>query len=268
MAQQITEIHLNIPQSWNQLSQKQAKNISYFIHCMHRSASNNPELTQTYQALTYIKCAKELLRNNTYKALRTALKELTLKAYQPFVGFLFKDVELQEFPESFKSKNILYGPSTRLRNVSIEEFSFADALYFRYKTLNDVKYLDLLCSTLYRPKSTKPLDTDLRTPYSRQNAERQYTYFKDLPLKEKIVVCYAFEGSRNHIVSQFPNVFPKRESDKDTKPKYVPFGKLISAKINYDVAKLKEANSTNIYAFFALYENELIELKKVKPKKQ
>lgn len=264
------DINLTIPTNWNELSQQQAKNISYIIHCTQRSIINLPHQEFAISGLAYVKCAKELLRHNKYKAIRIALQELTLSAYKPFVQFLFKNVELQEFPDTYKfKKTTLHAPAVRLRNLTVEEFSFADALYFRYKTTNDVKYLDLLCSTLYRPEATAPNPTDIRTPYNRLLAETHYDNFKNLPLKEKIVVAFAFEGSRNHLVNQFPNVFPKAKTSanpkaKPTTPKYTPIGQLISNKIDYDPSKLQIANQTNVYSFFSVYEAELIEIKKIK----
>ena len=260
------ETHITMPETWNALSQKQAKNVCYTLYCAQRSIINVPDQTLSIQAACYINCIKELLRENSFKALRIVLREVALKAYKPFVEFLFSEVKLQVFPETFKFTKTLYAPAFRLRNLSIEEFSFADSLYFRFKSTNDIKYLNLLCSTLYREAPKTPNTIDKRVPYNRLLAEANYQYFANLPIKEKIVVAFAYEGSRNHLVSLYPNVFPKSTTKQTpkNKAKYVPFGELIAAKINYDPSKLPVTNLTNCYSFFSVYENELRQLKKLK----
>lgn len=263
----MTDVNIHIAQNWNELTTKQIKNICYTLHCAQRSIVNLPEQKAVIQTAAYLNCIKELLRGNSFKNLKAALKELRIEAYQPFVKFLFEDVKLHQFPDHFKFKTTLYGPAFRLRNLTIEEFSFTDSLYFRFKLKNDVKYLNLLCSVLYRQKSIEPNPEDQRIPYSRLTAETNFADFEALPLKEKLPVLFAFEGSRNHLVSLYPNVFPKLKPNPNAKPKYTPFGELISAKIEYDPSKLKSANSTNAYTFFSVYENELKQIKKLKRKK-
>lgn len=263
------DIKINIPTTWNELSLNQAKNISYILYCNQRATINLPDQAMATQTVAYINCIKELLRENKFKALRIALMEITVKAYRPYVEFLFKQVNLQEFPEKFQKNKTLYGPAFRLRNLTIEEFSFADSLYFRWKTTNQEKYLNLLCSVLYRETANLPSKTDKREAYNRLLAEQNYQYFADMPKKEKIVVSFAFEGSRNHLVSLYPNVFPKQkaQANSNDSQKYTPFGELIASKINYDQSKLEVTNRTNIYSFFSVYENELKQLKKIKRSK-
>ena len=267
------DINLKIPTAWNELSDKQTQNICYNLHCMHRSIANVPNQETQIKIITYINLAKELLRENTYKAIRIALKEIQPKAYENWLAYLFNAVALYTFPETIKANTVLYGPAYRLRNLTIEEFSFADAVYFRWKTTSNPKYLNLLCSTLYRKKATEENPIDKRDAFQRFLAEQNVEQFIDLPLKQKLPIAYAFEGSRNHLVSQYPNVFPKppKSVDPKAKPtpaKYTPFGQLISAKIGYDPSKLKETNNLNCYTFFGIYENELIHLKKQNRKKK
>lgn len=262
---------LNLATNWNELSKAQASKVSYTVHCAQRSIVNVPDQETSVMAATYLKISKILLSSNTYKAQQIAQKELRLSVYKPFVESLLSNIDLQEFPDTFKFKATLYGPSVRLRNLSIEEFSFADALYFRFKLTNETKYLDLLCSVLYREAAEQPLETDIRQPYHRLNAESNFELFQKLDLKDKIIVAFAFEGSRNHMAEQFPHVFPKapkQPKDKKSIPKYTPFGELIAAKINWDPAKLESTNKMNVYSFFSIYENELRYLKKNRTKKQ
>lgn len=265
------DIKLTIPQTWNDLNSEQSKNICYTLYCAQRSVINMPSQKEAIETVAYINCIKTLLSSNSLRNLKIALKELTIDAYKPFAKFLFKEITLQVFPETFKFSKTLYAPAFRLRNLTIEEFSFADSLYFRFKTLNEVKYLNLLCSVLYREKAQKHKPEDIRAPYNRLLAEQHVEDFEKLPIKEKITVAFAYEGSRNHLISQYPNVFPKSTITPNPKKKqtikYTPFGTLIAAKIEYDPFKLNTTNKTNCYSFFSVYENELRQLKKQKRKK-
>lgn len=269
-------LHLNIPQAWNDLSPIQTKNICYTHYCNIQGIKNKPTEKDAINTATFFIIAKELLRSNGFFKTRTALKELRVKAYTTLVEFIFKSVDLHRFPKTVTIKNNLlerfklYGPHFRLKNISIGEFSFADALYYRWKQTNDQVYLNLLCATLYRykinyNKTTKELT---RQPFNKVQAEINTGLFIKLPFKTKLAIAYAFEGTRNYIVNLHPLVFPKLPQSSETKKlkpqKYVPFGELISSKIQYDPSKLATVEDMNVYKFFALYQNELKEIKKIK----
>ena len=268
-------LHLNIPQSWNDLSVLQVKNICYTHYCNIQSIKNNPKQKDAITTATFFIIAKELLRKNGFFKVRKALKEIRVKAYAQWVDFIFKEVNLHRFPKTITithkliNRTTLYGPHFRLKNISIAEFSFADALYYKWKTTNDLVFLNLLCATLYRYKTNYNKKTKelMRQPFNKVQAETNYTMFINVPFKTKLTIAYAFEGTRNYIVKLHPLVFPKvvHSEDKKKKPqKYLPFGELLSAKIQYDPSKLEAVENMNVYKFFALYQNELKDLNKRK----
>ena len=122
--------------------------------------------------------------------------------------------------------------------------------------------------TVYRKKSKQYNIEDARTPFSKVTVNNNSNQFKKVSLKQKLAIAFAFEGSRNYITSLYPLVFPVPKTKTKSKPNkpaaYTPFGKLITAKIEYDPSKLETVNNLNAYNFFAVYQNELQYLKQIK----
>lgn len=252
-------VNLNIPQHWDDLSTKQLQNICSQLHYNYVLIENKHD-HDTINKVTYLAIAKELLRHNSYASIKVALRELRPKAFLPYVDFIFNQpCNRLQFPEVNQT---LATPSARLKDISIGELSYTDALFYRFNQSKTIAYLNRLCAALYRPP---------HTPFSKQFAEANTPFFEPLPLDLKLAIAKAFEGSRNYISLQFPTVFPKpktqhQTTNTKTKPVYVPFGHLIAVKIDFDPSKLEHVEQMNAYKFLALYETELRELKK-KPKK-
>ena len=262
-------IRLTIPTTWNDLSSRQVENICHALHC-NKISTNNQVNNNALEinTITHFIISKELLRGNRFFKVRVALKQLRVKAYAEFSKFIYTNNALHRFPEYVKiNGKRYYGPAFRIKNVTIGEFSFVDALYYKWSTTNEVIYLDVLCSALYRRKAKRQNPTDIREPFNKMLAETNTELFQKLSLKKKLAIAYAFEGSRNYLVNMHPNIFPKRKTNPEAKttkpPKYVPFGKLISAKIQYDPSKIEAVENILAYKFFSIYENELIHIKTI-----
>lgn len=267
-------VNLNIPTTWNALSFKQIQNICHTLHCNRIAIANttDPHAQNEINTVAYFKICKELLRENGFFKVRIALRQLRVKAYQELSNFIFHGNNLHKFTEKLKHKRqVFYGPQFRLKNVTIGEFSFADALFYKWSQTNEPIYLDVLCATLYRPKTKTPTLLDHRVPFTKMLAENNTEIFQKMPLIKKLAIAYAFEGSRNYLVDQHPHIFPKRKTATNPTakpPKYVPFGKLISAKIQYDPSKLETVENMLAYKFFSVYENELIHIKTLEKQKR
>ncbi|WP_214112508.1 hypothetical protein [Aequorivita echinoideorum] len=246
-----------------------AHNLEYF--------HNKPEIVKElpgFRQKLYFQLVKVLLKSNNFIKTWIAIKQIPPQAYQAHAKFLFSDVTRTLFLPPIKRNRItFYPPADRLKNISIEEFSLADSLYVNYRKTTDVRYLDNLCATLYRRKSKSDNDTtDTRQPFSKILIERDVKFFQKLNHKKKLAILYAYAGCRNAIAAAHPHVFPAPQTlvDPDGNPikqqsgEYVPFGKLIQHKINYDPSKLEPTLKLNAWAFLGNYENELVEIKNLK----
>lgn len=261
-------VNIHIPKTWNELTTRQLQEIAYIIEYYHGQASARKESAAFYVRF-YFQLIKQLLRNNNWFKIMIAIRQVPPSEYKAHVTFLLGQVQRTNFPTAVKINGTIYHPpADRLKNISIKEFSFADAMFYNWREKGDDRYLDLLCAALYRPKGGNALD--VREPFNKLLVENHVKNFAKLNYKKKLAIAYAYTGSRNYIASLYPNVFPKpakvdpEETEKPRKSEYVPFGKLIQHKIQYDPSKLERTQNLNVNEFLSTYENELSELKKVK----
>jgi len=266
------DINLTVPKNWNELSQIQLENVVYHMFCYKEIVSEDNGDNSNATARLFIELGKELLRGNNKTNIKEALTEITADAMRDFTKFLYKDVDRTKFPAPIKIKNTLYHPpDQRLRNITIGEFAYADAVFFRFKSKNEKAWLSVLCAALYRESSAEKIETDTRKPFSKLSVDQRAKIFHRISIKKRLAIAAAFEGSRNHITKSFPNLFPKKEDHEDepnpapTKPPaYTSFREIIFEKIDGDPAKFKNTNEMLAYDFFDIVERDL---KKIKNKK-
>lgn len=266
-------INITLAESWNELSELQLKEITKSLEDYHKFSPLFPDHAQPEQySKLYVKLVKQLLRTNNMFKVWYALHQIPPEFYENYVKFLIGEDTRTSFFPAFKFRRKTYHPpADRLQNLTIKEFSFADSLFYNWRKNGDDRFLDLLCATLYRIEGGDELDP--RKPFSKILVQRDAARFKKLGYKKKLAIAYCYEGSRNYITRQYPNIFPKpakeenEDQDKKSKKKesrYVPFLQLLQHKIQFDPSKLEVTQNLNIHEFFSTYENELIEIKKQK----
>ena len=263
-------INLHFPETWNQLSDRQLQEVAFGLEYYNFKVKNDKSLQLVMFIKLQLHLIKQLLRGNNWFKLMNAIRQIPPAEYNQYTEFLIKENKRTRFPEGFKFKGIKFnGPADRLKNISIAEFSLADSLFYNWKKSGNDQYLNLLCATLYRPAIKDGVDP--RQRFNKTLIENQVSVISKLKRKKKLAIAYAYEGSRNHIVKTFTNVFPPSappskdpEAEKITvpEPKYIPFGKLINHKIKFDPSKLEATRELNAYDFLGTYDNELEELKK------
>lgn len=264
------EVLLNIPETWNQLSATQFKNIVYQLECFQSLVKDSPETTNENATKLYLQVCKELLRHNSAKAIKTALEEIQPKAFAQITKFIYKSVERTKFTPSFKINKITYhAPATRLRNSTIAEFAYVDAVFYKWRQTHNPIWLNVLCAALYREASPTPTDIDQRKPFIKQAVDARADALSKLSYQNKISIAYTYEGCRNHIANTYPLIFPKpikvegeQTTPKPKKQKYVSFGEIILDKIEGDPSKLHVTNNVMLYDFLAIYNNDIKKLPK------
>lgn len=257
------EIQLTLPSTWNELSQTQLENIAFQIECYHFEIRDNQGAELEIRTRLYIAAAKELLRGNTFKNIKTALQEIPPAEYSAFTKFIFDKNQRTVFRETLKIKGTsFYGPAKRLRNVTIGEFSFADALYYNWKQTFNTGYLNALCATLYRKTDATATEIDKRKPFNKLLVDDTIKTFETVEYKTKLAIAYTYEGCRNNFIDTYKNIFPKREHNQPTlKSKYTPFGEIILDKIKGDPSKLKTTQNLLTSDFLAIYDKDIRDLK-------
>jgi hypothetical protein len=270
--------NIKLARSWNELSELQLKEIAFSLEWYHRKKKESKN-TQIYlYSKLYLSLIKQLLRTNNPVKVWIALRQIPPSEYNRHTNYLIGENTRTKFLPAFTiGSHIYYPPHDRLQNLTIKEFSFADSMFYQWRKSGDIRFLDLLCATLYRKGSFKyPVlktpknDLDIRKKFDKIYVQKDVQHFKTVDHKKKLAIAYCYEGSRNYIINQYPHVFPKPikvQEDKNQVKKeasYTPFGKLIHFKIQFDISKLESAQNLNVHDFFGPYENELIELKKQK----
>lgn len=262
--------NIQVATAWNQLTSKQLMEAAYNLEYYHSKPEIWKELKEFRQKL-YFQLTKVLLRSNNFIKTYIAISQIPPQNYQEHAKFLFGDVTRTLFLPQFKIKGVtFYPPGDRLKNISIQEFSLADSLYYNYRKTNDVRYLNNLCATLYRKDGGDELD--IRKPFHKILIEQDVHHFSKLNHKRKLAILYCFLGCRNNIVKLHPHIFPAPQQivDPDGNPierkesAYVPFVQLLQHKVQFDPSKLYDTYKLNVFDFFNNYETELIEIQNLK----
>lgn len=249
-----TNIRLKIATTWNQLSFKQLKQIATDIHVAEETWPKNED--EKNQAL-YLAFWKTLLRENSMHSTHYALKEIPIADVVPHVKFLFSGIKRTTWLPALKVGMFkTYAPGTRLNNISIAEFSLADAAFYMWRTQQDEQYLNLLCAVLYRPKAWfKNNPTDKRVPFNKFAAELRSKRFKNINLQTKLAIVLCFEGCRNHLTDSRKHLFPKSEGNENHT--YQGFQKIILAKSGGKFGDFYTTNKALAVDFLNELEEEL-----------
>lgn len=260
-------INLNIPQTWNDLSETQFKNIVYQLECYHTLVKDTPQALENYTTALYLQICKELLRHNPWKSIRIALKEIQPKAYNTFSKFIYSGIERTKFTPQIKINNTIYhAPDMRMRNSTIAEFAFADTAYYKWRQTKNPMWLNVLCAALYREAATSKTETDIRKPFIKQTVDKRADAFFKIDHQTKLAIAYTYEGCRGHIAKTYPLIFPKPIEVEGAAPikkqKYISFGEIIIEKIAGDPSKLAHTNNVMLYDFLSIYNADMKKLRK------
>lgn len=256
-------LKLKIAKNWNELNFTQLQEISLILYKYQDQIDDlTKQKTKELELATYCNVIKHLLVSNGIFKYYAAIKELTFEHYQLYVKFIFNGIDRTLFTKAIIINNqAYYPPYARLANCTIGEFSHLDSMYYNWHHTQNPAYLNQLCATLYRVKDVNAHPHDIRVPFNKTTVNKHADAIATLPLKTRIAIAYCFIGCRNHIVGLYKTVFPEssntQKSANKTKPKYVPFGQIISHKVNFDPSDIDTAYKLNVYTFFGMYENEL-----------
>lgn len=256
-------LEFNIPQKWNELTQRQRANISTLIF-----NSKPGEQGVYFKVLYLVFCPNRLTLfrgwKERYKFIRLLL-QVPFSELVKYIEFIFNELDLTKFPTSITVKGVnYYGPADRLTNISIEELNFAYKHYFDWMTTKDEKALTRLVTTLYRP-AKKETTGDIREPFDEQNIMRRGSVFLNIDLAVKISVGFAFKGSVEYMFSKYPVIFPPPKKKTNTKPKYHSLVPMINAMFmgeNQPLGTRTEVIKTNAFVFFDVAQETVKEAKK------
>ena len=244
------KINLNIPQSWNELNQKQFERIALLF------STAEPSLIRDIKLLKILVDAKwwQLKKKAN---LRLFLFQVPSSEWKGFIEFLLKENNRTHFIPVIKvGKKTYFAPADRIQNLDAEEFSVADDLHIRFRETQNPEYLQYLFHVLYS-------ETEERKPFDKNKLEKQIN--KKVPMATLVITEMTYFGCKNYIANKFKKAFPKpTKKEKGTRK---GFGKVIQAMAKGDLSKLPIIERTNIYKFMQQFQDDIEEYNKQKIKK-
>jgi|GEM_PF-2058255 len=183
-----------------------------------------------------------------------------------YIEFLEKSMDLTKFPPAVElDGKVYFGPADRLSNITIEELTFADHLYFDWMTKKRQIDLDRLVTVLYRPESRVENLEDRREVFSRQTLVDRGSILPTMDENLKYAIGFAFKGSREALFSKFRIVFPSIKSKfkgNERKPiKYKSFNPMITSMAmgeSSPLGNLHDVKKTNAVDFFEVVQETII----------
>lgn len=244
------KINLNIPQSWNELSQKQFERIVLLF------STAEPLLIRDIKLLKILVDSKwwQLKKKAN---LRLFLFQVPYSEWKVFIDFLLKENNRTNFIPVIKvGKKTYFAPADRIQNLDAEEFAVADDLHIRFRETQNPEYLQYLFHLLYS-------ETEERKPFDKNKLEKQIN--NKVPIEVLMITEMTYFGCKNYIANKFKKAFPK--SNKKETGTRKGFGKVIQAMAKGDLSKLPIIERTNIYKFMQQFQDDIEEYNKQKIKK-
>lgn len=244
------KIKINIPQSWNELNQKQFERIVLLF------STAEPSLLRDIKLLKILVDAKwwQLKKKAN---LRLFLFQVPYSEWKNYIDFLLKENNRTHFIPVIKvGKKTYFAPADRIQNLDAEEFAVADDLHIRFRETQNPEYLQYLFHVLYS-------ETEERKPFDKNKLEKQIN--KKIPMATLVITEMTYFGCKNYIANKFKKAFPK--PSKATKGPRKGFGKVIQAMAKGDLSKLPTIERTNIYKFLQQFQDDIEEFQKQKTKK-
>ena len=244
------KINLNIPQSWNELNQKQFERIALLF------STAEPSLIRDIKLLKILVDAKwwQLKKKAN---LRLFLFQVPYSEWKVFIDFLLKENNRTNFIPVIKvGKKTYFAPADRIQNLDAEEFAVADDLHIRFRETQNPEYLQYLFHVLYS-------ETEERKPFDKNKLEKQIN--KKIPMATLVITEMTYFGCKNYIANKFKKAFPKPKKGQNGLRK--GFGKVIQAMAKGDLSKLPIVERTNIYKFMQQFQDDIEKYNKQKIKK-
>lgn len=243
---------ITVPTKWSELNDWQQQEIAYLY-------LNSTDYNFESQ---YIKMLRILFQKTKgfFGKLRVyrIFSQVPVSTLAEYGTFLQETPNLQKFPPI---KN-LSAPGPRLNNITIKQFSVADAIFYNWRQTNKEIYLRQLVASLYT----------FRSGFEILDLPRVAKVTDKIPLKKMYQIGMTYLAIRYSILEKYTRVFPQsKPTEKEEftpqfrKNNYTPFSKIITTMAmdeRQPLGTLKECNATLIYDFFNTLEESILRVEK------
>lgn len=264
------------PKKWDDLTEWQSDRIGDLLF---RNEQQEKKLFK--YALVFIVFLPKPSFINVLKAI-ILFVNIPLDELVEYTDFIFDNKQyMTRFRPCFKvrtgcfKKIKLYGPSSRLANISIQELSYADTFFFNWITLNQDIELHRLCAVLYRPSDASATEVDKRKKFNKLLLADNARLTDKIPLHQKYMIALAYQGTRQLLGERHPIIFPKSKEKSTVEHKkrksYSPFTNIINSMVLDEVqpfGALEATEAANAHQFLEIYAERLLrDSKRSKPQK-
>jgi hypothetical protein len=256
----MTKINLNIPTSWDELSQQQYLKITKLL------STGKKGLLFDYR------CFLILVNCRFYQLLKLAkmhyiLSQIPLRTKKNAIPnqincltdafqFIYLRTNRTKFPKIKPIKGVqLHPPLEKMTNISMYEFSIADDMHIKFNETKNIEYLRYLAASLYAEQlQPRPL-------FDKNNLELLKPRFQKTPLKMLLAIDMAFAGSVEYMAKRFTHAFPKPKTKENVptlrKNKNSGWPEVILKMAGGKFGNHEQTKHTNCYTFLAEFNENL-----------
>lgn len=240
----MSELHLTLPESWDQLSEKQ---LLYLSRLLFEKVPEQELLTRCFlkfSGLLLIQQNPVIIREKGKNLLCYEFRKKGLEKYTVDVdtfteavsklNWIANDVKL--FHNIPKIKRYT-GCNYKILDKILEEYLIADNAYLAFVKKGDIKYLDKLVAIFYRKKSDKWDDGNNLTSWAKR--------FSGSPVHVKYSVFLWYTGLKAWIIKKYPYIFSSPGSGTSSASDSVLA--ILSALSGGDISKNPEIKRSNCH---------------------
>lgn len=275
---EVDKIKLQIPNAWNELCLNELKYIASRFHLLALKPKNDEE--DQHKFLFKFRLVAKLFRvkfwqlHLKFKLAKMNKEQILLLAdLANFIEPLNKiDLTKQLLPKIRVNGRWVYGPNDFLKNISLQEFAFADKAFINFMKTSEQELkesqLTRLVACLYRGKKffvkkDKNYKGDERKDFNSYligNLENEY---KNISLTNKLMVLLYYWGCRNTLVASYPNVFSSGNKTKATSNDLGWVGVIFELG-GEKLGTIDKVADSNMHFMLTFLENEIIKSIKLK----
>lgn len=203
-------IPLEFASEWNELNKLQLIFIAKFWEKWRAISAEGKSLMTAKTQLLLRLIGKSNKHNKLQLELLKQLDAEQVYEVAQTTNFVFENNTLTNCPLPIVSVGFrkFYAPDNGLENIIASEFAFAEANFFNYHKSGNIKDLELLIATIYRPFNPEYKKTGIkRLPFIKEKIDHYQAQLKKLSYEEKQLIYLWYIGCRMSIVANFPSVF-------------------------------------------------------------
>ena len=228
-------VNITIPQSWDELSDKQLLRIA--------KASDLKGDAYDY-AIWYILNNVPKFSYRKRRNLSIATHLVPMSELKKSFAWIYGDMGREKF---IQHKGFTT-PLDRMFDFTIERFSYADELHNAFLETGDFEYLQNLAAVIY----LKPGET-----FNWLLQHKRANRFRFTSKERLLAIHYCFLGCKNHLIKRFPKVYPKMVTKQKSKAKRSSFLDVALAMSGQKFGDYNKTLSTPLFTFMKEFSNSL-----------